>query len=386
MSALELPPLALYVHIPWCVKKCPYCDFNSHPRPEELPESDYVSALLADLDAELDAVQGRSLASVFLGGGTPSLFSAKAIGRLLEGIRARCPLDAGAEITLEANPGTAEHDRFEGYLAAGVNRISLGAQSFHAERLRRLGRIHGPEDIASAVRMARRAGVTNLNLDLMYALPGQDLAGALEDLERALDLEPEHVSHYHLTLEPNTPFATRPPPDLPDEDLAWAMQEACQERLAEHGYHQYEISAFARPGRRSHHNLNYWQFGDYLGIGAGAHGKITHPAADRIVRRAKQRSPRRYLAAQAPAERIAGEHAVPRAERPLEFMLNALRLIDGVPRASFTARTGLTLEGVSGYHRARARGLLADDGTTLRPTALGARFLNDLIGLFDRPD
>ena len=285
-------PIAIYVHLPWCVSKCPYCDFNSHARPEKLPETEYVAALLADLDGDLDLAAGREVASVFLGGGTPSLFGVGAIASLIEGLAKRLPFAPGAEITMEANPGTVEHGRFAGYAAAGVNRVSLGAQSFDAGMLRALGRIHGPGEIEAAVAELVAAGLDNFNLDLMYALPGQTRDGALADLEAAIALGPAHLSHYQLTLEPGTVFHRRPPV-LPDDDLAFEMQLDCQARLAEAGYAQYEISAYARPGRQCRHNLNYWRFGDYLGIGAGAHGKATVDGA--VIRTEKPRSPRAYL-------------------------------------------------------------------------------------------
>ncbi len=383
---LTAPPLSLYVHIPWCVKKCPYCDFNSHAVRDGVPQDAYVDALLADLDGDLAdfgaASQGRPLASVFFGGGTPSLFSPASIGRILDGAERRLGFAPGIEITLEANPGTIEHGRFDGYRSAGVNRVSFGVQSFDDDKLRRLGRIHSAEDAARAIGEARDAGIDNLNLDLMYALPAQDLDGALADVERALALAPEHLSHYQLTLEPNTLFASRPPP-LPDSDAAWDMQEHCQQRLAEAGYAQYEVSAYARPGRRAAHNLNYWRFGDYLGIGAGAHGKLTDAAGGTITRRAKQRTPRAYLEHATTARRIASDTSLASADLPFEYMMNALRLVDGVPRADFAARTGLddtTLADALG--EATSRGWIARDETVLRTTDEGQRLLNDVIGLF----
>lgn len=382
-DVLSLPPLALYVHIPWCVRKCPYCDFNSHRAPEALPVADYVRALVADLEQELPQVWGRTVSSIFFGGGTPSLFPGAAIGEILAAVAARLRLAPGLEVTLETNPGTAEFDRFEAYREAGVNRISFGVQSFDDARLAVLGRIHDSGQARRAFELAREAGFDNINLDLMYALPGQDLAGALSDLEQAIALGPEHLSHYHLTLEPNTLFAAKPPPDLPDEDSAWDMQAACQARLAEAGYAQYEISAYARPGRRSQHNLNYWQFGDYLGIGAGAHGKITLPAEAAVLRRWKHKHPQAFLDRAHGPERIGGEQRIEAADLPFEFMLNALRLLEGSDLASFEARTGLPRGALDApFAEAHRRGWLEVEGERFRASALGQRFQNDLIGLF----
>ena len=384
---LIAPPLALYVHMPWCVKKCPYCDFNSHGlRGEPPPYAAYVDTLLADLDADLAdfgaAAHGRPIVSVFFGGGTPSLFAPEHIARFLDGARARLPFADDCEITLETNPGTVEHGRFDGYLAAGVNRLSFGIQSFDDDKLKRLGRIHSAADAEAAVKSAQDSGYVNLNLDLMYALPQQSLDGALADVERAIALAPTHISHYQLTLEPNTAFAANPP-TLPDDDHAWAMQEACEARLAQAGYGQYEISAYARPDRRCRHNLNYWQFGDYLGIGAGAHGKLTDAAAGTVRRRWKSRHPRSYLEAAGGPARIGGDGPVPPAELPFEYMLNALRLHEGVPLEAFAERTGLAAErSAPALARAHARGWLQREPGRLHPTALGQRFLNDLIGLF----
>jgi len=385
--SLAAPPLALYVHMPWCVKKCPYCDFNSHGlRGAPPPYAEYADLLLADLDADLAdfgaAARGRDIVSVFFGGGTPSLFAPDHIARFLDGARARLPFAGDCEITLETNPGTVEHGRFDGYLAAGVNRLSFGIQSFDDDKLRRLGRIHSAGEAEAAVKSAQDAGYANINLDLMYALPTQDLDGALADVERAIALAPTHVSHYQLTLEPNTAFAANPPP-LPDDDHAWAMQEACESRLAAAGYGQYEISAYAQAGRRCAHNLNYWQFGDYLGIGAGAHGKLSDTAAGQVRRRWKTRHPRAYMEAAGAAARIGGDGAVDADELPFEYMLNALRLIDGVPLADFAARPGLPPERIAApLAAARRRGWLVDDPHWLRTTALGQRFLNDVISGF----
>ncbi|MGN6120674.1 MAG: radical SAM family heme chaperone HemW [Rhodanobacter sp.] len=385
--SIVAPPLSLYVHMPWCVKKCPYCDFNSHGlRSEPPPYADYIDHLLADLDADradfAAALEGRAVISVFFGGGTPSLFAPELIARLLDGVRERLPLADDAEVTLETNPGTVEHGRFDGYLAAGVNRISFGVQSFDDDKLKRLGRIHSAGEAEVAVKSAQDAGYANINLDLMYALPKQELDGALADVERAIALGPTHISHYQLTLEPNTVFAANPPP-LPDDDHAWAMQEACETRLAEAGYGQYEISAYAQPGRRCAHNLNYWRFGDYLGIGAGAHGKLSDAGSNQIHRRWKTRGPRAYMGEPGGAGRIGGDQVVAPAELPFEYMLNALRLIDGVPMADFPARTGLVPETIAAaLAAARDRGWLHGDAQRLQTTALGQRFLNDVIASF----
>ena len=381
---LALPPLALYIHLPWCVRKCPYCDFNSHARRSEvLPEREYVQALVADLEQDLPLAWGRPVGSVFFGGGTPSLFSAASIGDILSAVAARVPLRPDCEITLETNPGTAEHDRFEGYRAAGVNRLSFGVQSFDDGCLQRLGRIHDSGQAVRAVRMAQDAGFDEINLDLMYALPGQDLAMALADVERALALQPTHLSHYQLTLEPNTLFAARPPQGIPDEDDGFDMQLACQQRIADAGFAQYEVSAYARDGHRCRHNLNYWQFGDYLGIGAGAHGKLTQPASDEILRRFKQRHPERFLASAGTAGGIGGDERIGHAARPFEFMLNALRLVDGFALSMFEARTGLPRSAIDApLHDAMTRGLLERDGDVVRPTDSGRRFTNEVVQLF----
>jgi oxygen-independent coproporphyrinogen-3 oxidase len=366
--------------MPWCVRKCPYCDFNSHAAPAQLPERQYIDALLADLDFDLEQAGRRPVCSIFFGGGTPSLFSPEAIARLLEGVRARVMVDESVEITLEANPGTIEHGQFAGYRAAGVNRVSLGAQSFNEAHLRALGRIHHAHDIARAVDELRRAGIENFNLDLMYALPAQTLEQSLGDVERALALAPTHISHYQLTLEPGTVFYHRPPALPPDDDV-WQMQQYCQERLACAGFNQYEVSAYARSQRRCAHNLNYWRFGDYLGIGAGAHGKITDPARARIIRTVRTKQPREYLQ-RSPEERTQ-YHSVPQSELPFEFTLNALRLIDGFDLQDFTLRTGLPVSRLNAQlETACGKGLLRVQGSTVRPTELGLRFLNDLQGLF----
>lgn len=382
--SLVPPPLSLYVHMPWCVRKCPYCDFNSHGVRGTPDYAGYVDALLADLDGDLRdfgaAIHGRAIHSVFFGGGTPSLFSPELVGRFLDGARERLPFERDAEITLETNPGTVEHGRFDGYLAAGINRISFGVQSFDNDKLHRLGRIHSAHEAADAVRQAQDAGIDNINIDLMYALPAQTLEGAIADVEQAVALAPTHVSHYQLTLEPNTAFAANPPP-LPDDDSAWAIQEACQAHLAEAGYGQYEVSAYALAGRRCEHNLNYWRFGDYLGIGAGAHGKVSD--GDGVRRRWKTRLPAAFLANAALPSRIGGDTRIDAADLPFEYMLNALRLIDGVPMGDFAERTGLGLDRIAPAITACiAKGWLVDDPTTLRATERGQRFLNDVIEAF----
>ncbi len=381
--ALIPPPLSLYVHLPWCVRKCPYCDFNSHAAKGELPFEAYVDALVRDLEHDLPLAWGRTVHSVFFGGGTPSLFPPDAIDRFLQAASARLRFAPQAEITLEANPGTAEHGRFDGYRAAGVNRVSFGIQSFDDGCLQRLGRIHDSAEAEAAVKLAQDAGLDNLNLDLMYALPGQDLAMAERDLERAFALQPAHISHYQLTLEPNTAFFARPPQGIPDEDAAWDIQEHCQALLAAAGYAHYETSAYARPGRQCAHNLNYWRYGDYLGIGAGAHGKLTLGAEQAIVRRWKHKHPATWMAAAGSAAAIGGEERIEPQRRPFEYMLNALRLHEGFDLDDFQARTGLPPEAVMPQLlQARQRQWLQLQDRQVRPTALGRRFANDVIALF----
>jgi putative oxygen-independent coproporphyrinogen III oxidase len=382
-----LPPLALYVHMPWCVRKCPYCDFNSHAAPDAIPQQQYIDALIEDLAIDAGAAQGRAFASVFFGGGTPSLFSPDEVGRFLEAARSLVPFARDVEVTLEANPGTVEHGRFGGYRDAGINRISLGAQTFDADHLRTLGRIHGSGDIARAVDEVRGAGIDNFNLDLMYGLPAQSLQQAVADLDAALALEPAHISHYQLTLEPGTVFYHRPPP-LPDSDAIWQMQLDCQERLAARGFEHYEVSAYARAGRRSRHNLNYWQFGDYIGVGAGAHGKLTWPANDErahlsVVRSARVKQPREFLRRVA-ADRVSDRFQVERADLPFEYMLNVLRLTDDFGEDAFEARTGVAFASVApAVAEAQCKGLLQTAGVgKWRVTELGQRFLNDLQAAF----
>ncbi|MBP0047213.1 radical SAM family heme chaperone HemW [Marinobacterium sp. AK62] len=377
----QLPPLSLYVHIPWCVRKCPYCDFNSHAAPETLPEQAYVDSLLDDLSAELSHAAERPLGSIFIGGGTPSLFSAAALQRLMDGIRSRIALESDAEITLEANPGTFEQARFEGYRAAGINRLSIGIQSFNAEHLQRLGRIHSPDEAERAAEAA--IGLfPRVNLDLMHGLPGQTPEQALSDLEQALAFDPGHLSWYQLTIEPNTEFHARPP-QLPLDEALWAIQEQGQALLSRAGYRQYEVSAHARPGQEARHNLNYWTFGDYLGIGAGAHGKISYRDAEgrlQIERRHKMRQPKGYMD---PAKRLAGQQLIPPEERSFEFMMNALRLTEGIPKDLFEQRTGVNLKTVVPLiQKAQQLELLEPSSARLTPTRQGRLFLNDLLALF----
>ncbi len=376
--SLQLPPLAAYVHIPWCVRKCPYCDFNSHTSDSALPEDDYIDALIADLEQDLPATYGRELTSIFFGGGTPSLFSAASLGRLLEAMATRLNFAADIEITLEANPGTFEQNKFADYRSTGINRLSIGIQSFNPAHLKALGRIHDDREALSAVAMARRAGFDNLNLDLMHGLPGQTLADARADIEQAIALEPEHLSWYQLTLEPNTVFYSRPP-TLPVEDVLWDIQEAGQARLAEAGFIQYEVSAYAR-GQQARHNLNYWQYGDFIGIGAGAHGKLSHPDG-RIERYWKTRTPKDYLEPARPF--CSGRKELGAAERPFDFLMNALRLVEGVPTEYYLARTGQPLDAIAGQLQlAKDKGLLEVWDHRLRPTERGRLFLNDLLEMF----
>jgi len=373
-------PLSLYAHFPWCVKKGPYCDFNSHALRGEIPEREYVDALLRDLDFELQEPEPRPLASIFFGGGTPSLFSADAIGRVLEETARRLPFAPDIEITLEANPGTADAANFRGYRAAGVNRLSIGVQSLDAAQLKALGRIHGPDEARHALALARAAGFDNVNLDLMYALPKQAPAQALADLSAAIELAPEHLSYYQLTLEPNTEFHAHPPP-LPDGDTAWTMQEQGQDLLAAHGYAQYEVSAYARPGRRCRHNLNYWEFGDYFGIGAGAHGKRTR--AGTITRRARHKHPRTYLEAAGTPAAVQEHKAITAPDLPFEYAMNALRLNEGFRLPEFERRTGLSGSRLDpALAQAAGRGLVEREGDAVRPSARGRALLNQLTALF----
>jgi putative oxygen-independent coproporphyrinogen III oxidase len=382
MPTLVAPPLSLYLHFPWCVRKCPYCDFNSYALNGELAEAAYVDALRRDLEQQAPQVQGREIISIFMGGGTPSLFSPDSIAAVLEAARANLTFAGDVEVTMEANPGTIERGRFAEYRAAGINRVSLGAQSFNAERLKILGRIHSPAETQRAAEELHSAGVANFNLDLMYALPGQTTEEALCDVETALTLKPAHLSHYQLTLEPGTVFAAQPPDNLPDDDIAADILAICSERMAEQGFAQYEVSAYAKEGRRCRHNLNYWTFGDYLGVGAGAHGKLTFESSQTIVRTTHQRDPRRYLTsinATTPGDAPA-RAPVPPAERPFEFMLNALRLLDGFDIPGFTQKTGIPWEQIAPtVHDLAHRHLLAFDQSRVRATSTGLRFLNNLL-------
>jgi oxygen-independent coproporphyrinogen-3 oxidase len=369
-----LPPLALYVHIPWCVRKCPYCDFNSHERAGALPEDEYIQKLLLDLENLLPSVWGRRLSSVFIGGGTPSLFSPASIDSLLSGVRARLTLDPGAEITLEANPGTVEAGRFRGFRDAGVNRISIGVQSFDDRMLGKLGRIHSAGEARKAIDAAL-ASFERVNVDLMYGLPGQDISAAVADIKNAIAAGAPHISAYQLTIEPNTAFFSKPPA-LPAHDACADMQVAIEKMLGDKGFEHYETSAFARPGQRCRHNLNYWEFGDYLGIGAGAHGKISLPG--RITRHEQAKQPNAYLKGDA-----LREVEIPASQLPFEFMLNALRMVDGFPSALFQERTGLPLAAIQkNLEKAEQEGLLERDLQRIWPTERGKRFLNDLLERF----
>jgi putative oxygen-independent coproporphyrinogen III oxidase len=377
--------IALYVHMPWCVRKCPYCDFNSHQLKSAQPDSSYIDALLRDFELELPRIGQRRIDSIFFGGGTPSLFQPQEFSRLLRELRERIAVAGDVEITLEANPGTIERGRFQGYAEAGINRVSLGAQSFSSEALQRLGRIHSAEDTHRAVEELRAAGLENFNLDLMYALPEQTLEEALFDMRTACALQPAHISYYQLTLEPGTVFHTRPPP-LPDDDAAWQIQAAGQQLLSEAGYRQYEVSAYAQPGRRCRHNLNYWLFGDYVGVGAGAHGKISFAEPGRILRTVKPKQPRQYqqqIRDAAAIESVGESSLVAAADVPFEFMLNALRLNDGFVADDYEIRTGLPISALDERLAAAAgRGLMTPKTGGWKPTELGLRFLNDLQASF----
>ena len=378
----EAIPLSIYIHLPWCVRKCPYCDFNSHPLRGELAERDYIAALLRDLEQDLPRVWGRRVDTVFIGGGTPSLFSARALDELLSGLRARIPLRPNAEITLEANPGTLEQGNFNEFRAIGINRLSIGIQSFNPEHLQALGRIHDRASAIKAAEAAHAAGFSRFNLDLMFGLPQQTPAQALDDIRTALALAPSHISYYQLTLEPNTLFE-RYPPKLPDDDCISDMQEQAQQQLASAGYQQYEVSAYAQPGERCQHNLNYWQFGDYLGLGAGAHGKLSDSATGSITRLWKVKHPNEYLRHAGTAASLGGIEIIEPSALGFEFMLNALRLVDGVEAELFEQRTGLPLAVIEPQLRqARADGLLIDDARRIAPSVLGLRFLNNLLERF----
>ena len=374
-----LPPLSLYVHMPWCVRKCPYCDFNSHEAGANLDESAYLQALMRDLESSLPEIWGRRIESVFIGGGTPSLISPETMARLISNIRALLSITPLTEITMEANPGTIDVEDFSGFVDAGINRLSIGIQSFNDEKLRALGRIHNRMEALKAFDTARRAGFKNINLDLMFGLPNQTEQEAIDDLRTAIDLQPEHISLYQLTIEPNTLFHHQPP-ELPSDDATWSMQQVLQSMLADAGYQKYEVSAYARPGKQCRHNLNYWQFGDYLGIGAGAHGKISTP--DRIVRTSKRRNPRDYMDTAGQSICESGRELTA-SDRSLEFMMNMLRLTDGFPLAMFQERTGLPINQiVPALGEAEKKGLIERDAIHLRPTETGQRYLNDLLQIF----
>ncbi|WP_185233515.1 radical SAM family heme chaperone HemW [Teredinibacter franksiae] len=384
-----LPPLALYVHIPWCVRKCPYCDFNSHQVRGELPIDDYVKATVQDLALDAHLACGRQIESIFFGGGTPSLMPAAAIDTILEAADTKIGLSQNCEITLEANPGTAEYHNFQGYRQAGVNRLSIGVQSFNADHLQQLGRIHNPEEVDTAYALARKAGFDNINLDLMFALPEQTVEQAQNDLQHAIALEPEHLSWYQLTIEPNTEFYSRPP-QVPSDDLAWDIQQAGREQLADAGFDQYEVSAYSTGGRAAKHNVNYWQFGDYLAIGAGAHGKITLPGTRSIIRLRKTRLPEHYLAAAIKHTEgnpfTVERKVVSETDLPFEFLMNGLRLTQGVPAHLFSQRTGLPLALIEPkLNKHRRAGSLVNDPTRLATTALGHQFLNSLLEDFLDP-
>ncbi|NIF21209.1 radical SAM family heme chaperone HemW [Candidatus Pantoea multigeneris] len=373
----ELPPLSLYIHIPWCVQKCPYCDFNSHALKGEVPHMEYVQHLLDDLEQDLPLTQGREVRTIFIGGGTPSLLSSNAMQFLMDGVRARLPLAADAEITMEANPGTVEADRFSGYQKAGINRISIGVQSFSPQKLERLGRIHGPDEAKRAAHLAAALGLRSFNLDLMHGLPDQSIEEALDDLRQAIALNPPHLSWYQLTIEPNTLFASRPPV-LPDDDALWDIFEQGHQLLTAAGYEQYETSAYAKPGYRCEHNLNYWRFGDYLGIGCGAHGKLTQPDG-RIVRTVKTRHPRGFMA----GKYMDKQHDVADADKPFEFFMNRFRLLEAAPRAEFTRYTGLDESVIRPQlDEALQAGYISESTEEWQITHKGKLFLNSLLELF----
>jgi len=377
-----LPPLSLYIHIPWCVKKCPYCDFNSHKSPDLLPENDYIDALIRDLEQEVPNIWGRNIKTVFIGGGTPSLFSAKAYDRLFSSLRALLPISHNAEITLEANPGTFDQERFADYLSLGINRLSIGIQSFNNDSLQALGRIHDGQQAIRAVEAAYKVGFENFNLDLMFGLPHQTEKTAREDIETAIALEPAHLSYYQLTIEPNTLFHKQPP-TLPDDDPIFDWQIDSQHRLSKAGYTQYEVSAYAKNKRRCQHNLNYWQFGDYLGIGAGAHGKISDAAKQSITRRSKQKQPQAYIGSAGTEESILTNEIITTRDIGFEFMLNALRLTDGFPTPLFYQHVGLPISHIDkALQKAEQQELVTWDIHRICPTEKGQRYLNSLIELF----
>ena len=379
LNLSALPPLSLYLHFPWCVRKCPYCDFNSHEASGSVPEQAYLDALRADLEQALPLIWGRKIYTIFIGGGTPSLLSAAGLDRLMSDVRSLLPIDGAAEITMEANPGTFEAEKFASYAGSGINRLSIGIQSFNSQHLSALGRIHDGDEARRAIDIAQ-ANFSNINLDLMYALPEQTLAQAREDIATAIGFAPSHLSLYHLTMEPNTVFA-KYPPSVPDDDASAAMQDMLAERTASAGYRHYEVSAFAQAGRQARHNQNYWEFGDYLGIGAGAHSKLSFP--HRVVRQARYKQPAAYMQHAAAGNAIAEEAEITRDELGIEFMLNASRLTEGFDVRLFSERTGLGLNGIEqGLNMAERKGLIERDHKRIRPTALGQRFLNDLQQIF----
>ncbi|AWK41066.1 radical SAM family heme chaperone HemW [Photorhabdus laumondii subsp. laumondii] len=374
---LKLPPLSLYIHIPWCVQKCPYCDFNSHALKGDVPHQEYVDHLLADLKTDLPMVNGREVTTIFIGGGTPSLLSSQAMQQLLDGVRALLPVSPQAEITMEANPGTVEADRFSGYQQAGINRISIGVQSFSPDKLVRLGRIHGPDEAKRAAHLAASLGLRSFNLDLMHGLPNQSLDEALDDLRQAIELSPPHLSWYQLTIEPNTSFGSRPPV-LPDDDALWDIFSQGHQLLTAAGYQQYETSAYAKPGYQCQHNLNYWRFGDYLGIGCGAHGKITFEDG-RILRTVKTKHPRGYMQ----GRYLDKQHQVENEDRPFEFFMNRFRLLEAMPKQDFSDFTGLSETSIrTQIKQALAAGYLSETATHWQITQKGKLFLNSLLELF----
>ena len=382
MQFSALPPLSLYIHVPWCVRKCPYCDFNSHHAPDSLPEDDYIAALICDLEQDLPLIWGRTIQTIFIGGGTPSLFSAKGYERLFSALRARLNVSPQAEITMEANPGTFEAVRFKDYRDLGINRLSVGVQSFDDQALKKLGRIHGADEAKKAIDIAYQAGFDNLNIDLMFGLPGQNEATARYDVETALALSPSHISYYQLTIEPNTLFYAQPP-TLPADDPIIDWQLDNQQRLSDAGYQQYEVSAYAQSRQQCRHNLNYWQYGDYLGIGAGAHSKITRADKAGIQRRVKQKQPRDFITNAGQPAGVISDEWVQESDVGFEFMLNALRLYDGIPTPMFMERTGLPLSRFqTALDEAEEKGLLDYTVQHIRPTQLGRQYLNTLIELF----
>ena len=377
-----LPPLSLYIHVPWCIKKCPYCDFNSHKSPDELPEQDYIDALIRDLEQELPTIWGRTIQTIFIGGGTPSLFSAEAYERLFSSLRALLPISHNAEITLEANPGTFEQHRFADYLSLGINRLSIGIQSFNNQSLTALGRIHDGQQAIKAVETAHKVGFENFNLDLMYGLPHQTAKTAREDIETAIALAPRHLSYYQLTIEPNTLFHQQPP-TLPDDDPIIDWQLDSQQRMAKAGYQQYEVSAYAKNKQQCRHNINYWQFGDYLGIGAGAHGKISDAAQQSITRRSKQKQPQAYIESAGTDKVVLTNEIITTKDIGFEFMLNALRLTDGFPTPLFYQHAGLPISHIDKtLQLAEQQGLITWDIHRICPTDKGQRYLNSLVELF----